>query len=320
MASMKTYTSIFIWVVLAILVLSGCTNAIVQIPTMPMVTDKRITAYQTATATTVVATLTPLAIIPVTPPASATPFTHVVARGETMLGVAIRYGVTLEELQTANPDVDPQFLSVGTGLIIPLGGQASETAPTPTPVLIEVSDPVCYRSGDGGEWCFMTINNNRQMSVENLSAWIGLFDAGGEIVTSQVAVGPVNILRPGQAMPLIAFFPPPVPTQFVARGNLITAVEIAADNDRYLDWPLNSLTIDVLGERDNLALVTGSVEQPVEGTLPSVIWVVAIAYDQQGQVVGVRKMDSAANLRFEFVVYSLSGAIDRVEIITEIRP
>ncbi len=317
---MKTNTLFFIWVVLAILILSGCTDAKVQIPTMPMVTDERITAYQTATATRVVATLTPLAIIPVTPAASVTPFTHMVASGETMLGVAIRYGVTLEELQTANPDVDPQFLSVGTGLIIPLGGQLSETAPTPTPVLMETSDPVCYRSGDGGEWCFMLIINNRQASVENLSAWIGLYDAGGEIVISQVAVGPVNILRPGQAMPLMAFFPPPVPTQFVARGNLLTAVEIAADDDRYLDWSLNSFTINVLGEQDNLALVTGSVQQPVEGALPSVIWVVAIAYDQQGEVVGVRKMDNATDLRFEFIVYSLSGAIDHVEIITEIRP
>lgn len=317
---MKTYTSFFIWVVLAILILPGCTDVKVQTPAMPMVTDGRITAYQTATATTVVATLTPLAIIPVTPAASATPFTHMVASGETMLGVAIRYGVTLEELQTANPDVDPQFLSVGTGLIIPLGGQIPEAAPTPTAVLMETSDPVCYRSGDGGEWCFMLINNNRQMSVENLSAWIGLYDAEGEIITSQVAVGPVNILRPGQAMPLIAFFSPPLPTQFVARGDLLTAVEIAADDDRYLDWHLNSLTINVLGEQDNLALVTGSVEQPLEGALPSVIWVVAIAYDQHGQVVGVRKMDSATDLRFEFIVYSLSGAIDRVEIITEIRP
>ena len=317
---MKTYTSLSIFMILAIVILSGCTDAKLQTPAIPIVTGGRITAYKTATATTVVATMTPLAIIPVTPAASATPFTHMVASGETMLGVAIRYGVTLEELQTANPDVDPQFLSVGTELIIPLRGQASEIAPTPTAVLLESADPVCYRSGDGGEWCFMLIINDRQVSVENLSAWIGLYDGGGEIIASQVAVGPVNILRPGQAMPLIAFFPPPVPTQFVARGDLLTAVEIAADDDRYLDWPIASLTIDVLGEEDNLAIVTGSAEQPVEGTLPSVFWVVAVAYDQQGQVVGVRKVDNLADLSFELAVYSLSGAIDRVEIITEIRP
>ncbi|MDH7484656.1 MAG: LysM peptidoglycan-binding domain-containing protein [Anaerolineae bacterium] len=48
-----------------------------------------------------------------------TPRTHVVQRGETLLAIALRYGVTMQELQAANGISDPDLIKVGQVLIIP---------------------------------------------------------------------------------------------------------------------------------------------------------------------------------------------------------
>ena len=48
-----------------------------------------------------------------------TPRTHVVQRGETLLAIALRYGVTMQELQAANGISDPDLIKVGQALIIP---------------------------------------------------------------------------------------------------------------------------------------------------------------------------------------------------------
>ena len=48
-------------------------------------------------------------VIIASPTATATPVTHVVAAGETMLGIAIDFGVPLEALVAANPTVQARF-------------------------------------------------------------------------------------------------------------------------------------------------------------------------------------------------------------------
>lgn len=286
----------------------------------PTDTLRVLIPYRTPTATRPSPTLTPVERLPVTPAPSATPFTHAVVRGETMLGIALRYGVSLEALQASNPGVDPQFLSVGTALIIPLGDEIQVMAATPTPVLIDWNEPVCYRTGDGGAWCFILVENNLTYAVENLAAWIGLYGSDSEIIASQVAVGPINILRSGQAMPLLALFQPPLPAEITARAELLTAIGISEDDGRYLDWQLVNLGVEVMGDESREARVTGRINQPAGSASPGQVWVAAVAYNQAGRVVGARKLEIAGDLVFDITVYSLGSAINRVEVLTEVRP
>jgi LysM repeat protein len=309
-----------LWILVVLCSLAGCTQPLPATTLQPTDTLQTLIPYQTPTGTRLSPTLTPVDSIPITPAPSATPFTHMVVRGETMLGIALRYGVTLEALQASNPGVDPQFLSVDTALIIPLGNEIQVMAATPTPVMIDWIDPVCYRTGDGGAWCFLLVENNLVAAVENISAWIGLFGSEGEVIASQVAVGPINILRPGQAMPLLAFFHPPLPTEIIARGELMTAIGIQEDDGRYLDWQVAELAVAIRGETNQEAWVTGRIDQPGGSSSPGLVWITAVAYDLAGQVVGVRKYETNGELAFDLTVYSLRGAIDRVEILTEIRP
>ncbi len=65
---------------------------------------------------------------------------HAVARGETLGGIAGRYGVRLADLQAANGNVDPRRLQIGQRLVIPVAGSRGgppsvvAAAPPPAPV------------------------------------------------------------------------------------------------------------------------------------------------------------------------------------------
>jgi len=57
---------------------------------------------------------------------------HVVASGETLYAIAIRYGVTIQSIVEANQLDDPNLIQVGQRLVIPAPSAVSVASPTPT--------------------------------------------------------------------------------------------------------------------------------------------------------------------------------------------
>jgi len=72
------------------------------------------------------ATLAPTPTLTPTPTQTPkAPVIHVIEPGDGLLAIADRYGVTLDEIMAANPDVDPRRMAVGQEVVIPLpGGEA----------------------------------------------------------------------------------------------------------------------------------------------------------------------------------------------------
>ena len=58
---------------------------------------------------------------------------HDVRAGETLLGIALEYGVSLEALQAANTIINPSIIQVGLRLRIPTPGETRPTAAEPAP-------------------------------------------------------------------------------------------------------------------------------------------------------------------------------------------
>ncbi|ABR48975.1 Peptidoglycan-binding LysM [Alkaliphilus metalliredigens QYMF] len=57
----------------------------------------------------------------VRPPAPCPGVTYTIRAGDTFYSIAIRYGVTVEQLRAVNPNVDPERLQIGQRICLPVG-------------------------------------------------------------------------------------------------------------------------------------------------------------------------------------------------------
>ncbi len=276
--------------------------------------------YQTSTPSEFPTLVPPLTGMTLPTP---TTFTYTVIQGDTLIGIATRYGLTPEALMAANPDIQPASLPVGTILILPTDNW-TPVAPTPTPVPIPILQARCWPEMDGGAWCFALLKNDNAETLENLSARFALLDTSGHELASQAAFAYLDILPPAGSMPLAVHFPPPVQAGVLVSAQVLTAIRLLPGDSRYLPVTLDDtlVSLDVSGRT---AQVTGKVS--LIGTVAAnTLWVLATAYDASGNVVGVRRWESSSALAagapvsFDFLVSSIGPAIDRVEFLAEARP
>ena len=260
-----------------------------------------------------------------TPLPTPTPFVYEVQSGDTLSGIAFKFGISLDELVAANPDVSPNSMSIGTKLNVPSNPANPPSASTSTPVPAAVKQIECYPTADRGMWCFVLVHNDTQSVIENLSAQVTLEDANGDAVGSSPALSPLNILSPDASLPLTVFFPPDVPVDAHPQVQLLTGIHLQPDDERYLPVTLHNTLAQIDGSGRN-ALVSGTVRLPEDVQPAKLVWVAAVAYDEFDRVVGVRRWESTAGiapgsgLEFAFEVSSLAGRIERVEFVVEARP
>jgi LysM repeat protein len=77
------------------------------------------------------------------PPPSPEPVLHVVQTGDTISGLALQYDVPEADIIAANQLANPNYLQVGTELLIPVGGFIPAT-PTLTPVPTATDTPIPF--------------------------------------------------------------------------------------------------------------------------------------------------------------------------------
>jgi LysM repeat protein len=253
-----------------------------------------------------------------TPEATPTPQTYIIQEGDTFLGIAERFGISLESLLAANPGVNAAFLSIGQEIALPSGEDGGVPGlATPTPLPLEVSDPACYASAAGELWCFALVENTEDELVDTVLGQVELLDAAGVPVAHAAASTLLNSLPPGAAMPLVAYWHQAPEGWIGAQATLFSAFAVADPEGRYVNVNIVDDVVE-MAENGLSAHLTGEAQSASEISL---VWVLAVAYDADDNVVGVRRWEGeAAAASFDFYVYSLGAPIERVELLAEARP
>jgi hypothetical protein len=174
-------------------------------------------------------------------------------------------------------------------------------------------------------WCFVLAHNDFSDFMENLCAQVTLVNADNTTIASQTALLPLNILAPNTSLPLAVFFPPEIPLDAKPHVQLLTAIRLLPNDERYLPATINNTLVEV-NANGRSAHASGVVLLPGAAKAATEIWVAGTAYDDAGHVVGVRRWESKAvlsaggNLPFEFMIFSIGGKIAQVEFAVEARP
>jgi murein DD-endopeptidase MepM/ murein hydrolase activator NlpD len=273
-----------------ILLLSGCGHIITrQEPTatlIPSPTDIVIVRRTTATPKPA----TPMPTMTLAP--SPTPITHVVKRGDTLLGIAIQYGVSVEAVQEANGIVDPRRLQLDQELIIPQDEGARNAAPptaTATPVAYAIENVGFYQTAVGSLWFMGEVHNTTTEPIEQVQIQVTLQGKDGAETGRSTAFAVTDIVEPGGRSPFAVLFTTP-PDSFA--GYQVVALAGVASTHPGKAYPDVSVTHYSGAPQGETLAVSGEVKNTGTSDAEAVT-IIVTGYDSANRVVAIRAMDLA---------------------------
>ncbi len=262
---------------------------------------------------------------------SATPFLYQVKLEDSMLGIAFRFGVTLQALKEANPEVNPNIMSVGQMLVIPIDPEAAAQAgdgEADEPLDIRLGEVVCYPAEGDGRWCLVVIQNRSEQAAANVQIGFSEPVTSQAATTSELNVSPaLDRIPAGASLPVAVF----LPGGGAEAGNTVTARLLAAqpgplEDPRYWQAEMLNEIIQVSADGRS-ALISGEVQAagPVRR-----FWVTAAGY-RAGIPVGLRRWEIEIECEatpettpqpcgpaaFAFSLYSLGPEIEQVVLFVE---
>jgi len=255
-----------------------------------------------------------------------TPVIYVVKKGDTLVGIAVKYGISVEALQAANNNVQPEFLSIGAVLVIPQSADSPtiniSLPPTPTPVPARLGPVACYPTATHGLYCFVAVSNPNTTPIQNIAALITLAGADGIPYKSSMVYSSVEVLQPNESAPLAILFPS-VSTEIAAMRAQVLRAEPAVDEASHylhLEIPTHSGNAHDSGWE-----VTGQVRNPSTRNAASVRLTLTL-YDSSGAILNYRQevladgLAAEATRDFSISAASLGGEVDHYAISAEGEP
>ncbi len=269
------------------LTLIACGRVITK-PT-PLPPTATPTPTVTATPTPARPTPTPKPYTPPptpTPTATPTPLIYTVEKGDTLLGIAKRFGVSVQALQDVNGIVDPRRLQIGQPLIIPLQGEVRGTpTPTPTPIPLTIQGLYVRSTRWGDVWILGEVVNDSGMDVEQVLVSAALLDEKARVVATASSPIALVFLPKGERAPF-AVRMQNAPETFASYQVTVVRALPGFLGSYYLDLAVEGAQGESEGYHtfflDGQVRNLGS-EDAVGVTL------VATLYDALGRVIGLRE-------------------------------
>lgn len=306
-----------------LLLLSACSPGATGTATPATAPAHSATAPAATSTPTLVLTPTPPPALTPAPALTPTPLIYKVQENDTLTYIASRYALTPAELLTANPNLNPDLLTIGDELVIPVsaGYLQTLTAPTAGGETVELGDPTCVLSAGGGYHCYALARNVSGAALYDLIAEFTLTDPQGVELVSKAVPLPLKTLGAGQSLPFYVYFAPPIEPGFSVNVELAGMSRAVDKNTAAVPLVIGEVT--TRGTDNGLTVaVEGTASHNAESPLEA-LRLVAVAYNSGGEVVGLRILEEehelAANVdwAFSLQVYSTGGVIDRVEVVGE---
>lgn len=304
--------------IVCILVLTFVISACAPTPTMvPATTPIILTPFNTLTPSPSPVAADRSSTQPIPTP-TATLQIYKVKKDELGSSIALRYGITLQMLQSSNPGVDLNFLKEGQHLVIP--PKQLSPAPnlsSPTPAALQVKDIDCFPAADGAGNCIAVVYNDQPSGAMYVT---GEFILNGNGKTWQrTFTSMLNTLPAGRQIPVYARFDAPFPFPYQVSVTIHTALlqSLDAQNSAVPQIVDPVIVIDP----DGLAAkVTGNIS--INASTPKGLAIVAAGYTGE-QPAGVRRIEVSSSLNagqtlpFTIWLYSFGPRMDKVDLFVE---
>jgi LysM repeat protein len=311
----------FLILILMLGLLGACTSELSSTPTPIGIISSPSPLLVLSSTPSPSATIDPIFLSATEILPTPTPILYSVEQNDTLTDIARKFKISLEELVFANPSVNSQELIVGLVLVIP-PQQKIESQPTVTPWPVSIQQTQCYQNLDGSLWCLALLKNENAETLQTLSVVISLLDSAGKVVNNKTAFNTLDLLPSGKSIAIGAFFAAPVPDDFRSQTQLLSASNLPSSDKDYPPIHLqnNLVQVDWSGLS---ARVSGQVVLDLRSDAADRVWILAVAYDQSGAVIGFRRWESnnplspADVLSFDFGVSSLGPEIDHIDLLVE---
>lgn len=255
---------------------------------------------------------------------SPTPFKHVVRPNETILQIALLYGVTADALRAVNPELGSgDLLSIGQELRIPdpEGNPIGSLIPTATPIPLAIQAPMCFPRPTSGVWCLTAIRNASDQTLENLVVEVRAADADGETVEAMEVFPPLNFLPGGGLLPMAAVFGDEAGQAAVSA--VVRSAIPANDLETRYRIPVVTRSMDIRQAGGLSWLIGGMLTVPEDAPVLNRTVLLVTALDGAGQVVGYAVWEPPAELfpgetvPYEVRVFSLGPPIAALDVVAE---
>jgi LysM repeat protein len=245
---------------------------------------------------TVLPTLVPQVLTPAptnTPAPTPTPSVHIVQPGDTLLGIALQYNVTLEELYQVNGVLKPELLQIGQEIVIPVPGSVGRPAgdssgaviaPTQPPLPVQVENAARYQTPVGSVWVLGEVFNSTEQPIENVQVRVALLNAAGQEIASEAPFVALDAIPPGSRAPFSVLFSTPPEGVIDFQAYVVRADQAYNYDSRYASLQVSDVQTRSVGSQVG---VSGRVSNNGASNAAGA-YVVITLYDEQGRITGFR--------------------------------
>lgn len=222
-----------------------------------------------------------------TPQPTPTPILYTVQAGDTILGIALQWGTTVEQILALNPGVKPELLQIGQQLVLPPLDTAVLAAAGNEPVslAVAVQNVRVVRTPLESVWLLGEVANLGERPLVNVRVQADWRNGAGDVVATAVSWTEPAVIPVGMAAPfavLLSDAPPETaePVITVVGGDLLAGTE--ADSTWLLGLRARETAVT---QAEGRTVVTGVLaNEDAETAIQSTL--VATLYDETGGVSG----------------------------------